>query len=58
MCSPNHLHVQRLTLPMFLVRGASVCLVVDKKLWNARADVFTPYVSKSIFLKSMYMYFL
>lgn len=48
MCFPNHLHMQRPTLPIFLVKEACVCLVLDKELWNVRADVFTYYICKSV----------
>lgn len=51
MCSPNHLPIQRLTMPMFLVRGASICLVMGKELWNIKADVFTAVYLQVFFQK-------
>lgn len=58
MCSPNCLYIQRLTLPMFLARGTSLFLVMNKELWNVSTDVFTNYVSKEWFWKHMFVFFI
>lgn len=52
-CSPNCLCMQRLTLPVFLARGTtSLSLVMNKELWNVSTDVFTHYISESVFSKA------
>lgn len=44
-------------MPMFLVMGASICLVMGKELWNMKADVFTAIYLQVFFQKHVSVFF-